>query len=78
MEQSKQERSVPKAPAKRRRRRYTTAQKLAIVREVSGWRSHLAELTSDEDDRVHLSFWWTREHFAERSRRWAAASPAQC
>ena len=34
MDQSKQEkRSVPKVPERARRRRYTTAQKLAIVRE---------------------------------------------
>ena len=34
MDQSKQEkRSVPRAPERGRRRRYTTAQKLAIVRE---------------------------------------------
>jgi len=46
-------------------------------RIVTGWQSHLADVSLAEEDRVHLTFWWTRAHFAEWLRRSAAASPAQ-
>jgi len=42
--------------------------------EVSGRRSHLARLHRVKDDRVHLSFWWTREHCGRRLHRWAAST----
>src|SRR5204863_9860815 len=30
---------------------------------VSGRRSHLLKCSCGREDRVHLIFWWTREHF---------------
>jgi hypothetical protein len=48
-----------------------------IRSSVSGWRSHLSEPSFAEEDRVHLTFWWTREHFRAWLRGSTASTSAQ-
>src|SRR5437773_7373385 len=59
------------------RRTHDAAFKRRLVElTVSGRRSHLLKSSCGREDRVHLIFWWTREHF-EWLHRSAPSAQAQ-